>query len=341
MDNVNQSSEMNDSYEYIYDGLIVQCHLEKYDHISGICFIAICCFSFLGNGLLVYALARYEDLKRVTMLFLLYLAVFDLLFTMTLPFWAVDHLIEWIFGDFMCKVLTGAYFVGLYGSLMLLTAMTVDCFFFIVVRSQWFTWRRRLYCAKAAFVGSALISFGASMKEVLNSTVETEHSVRLCRSLSSDDDHVGYYTQFAMLFVLPLVIISLCYGKILHTIMSSSGRRRYKTVLVVFLIILAFVVCWGPYHVVLIVKPQKPIANCRLDQIFIACRILAYFHCCVNPLLFLIRARSRKILSTLLCCKPQHRSTEPSDRSSDPSYFNNHQRASIAIPQNVTELKSI
>ncbi|XP_026802139.2 C-C chemokine receptor type 5 [Pangasianodon hypophthalmus] len=341
----NVTDYQNDSYEYDYGDLITHCHLEKYDQITGVSYIAICCFSFLGNGMLLYALARFEDLKRVTMLFLLFLAFFDLLFTLTLPFWAVDHLKEWIFGDIACKILTGAYFVGIYGSLILLTAMTVDCFFFIVVRSQWFTRRRRLNCARAAFAGSWIISVGACLKEALSSEVKNVNSVHSCDTVPSPDDQAGYYTQFVMLFAIPLVIIILCYAKILHTLMSSSGQRRYKTLLVVLLIIMAFVVCWGPYHIVIILMPTHRNNDCakerQLQQTFVACRILAYFHCCINPLLFLIRGRSRKILSRLLFCQPQHRRFEPSDRSSDPSHFNIHQHFSMAIPQNVTELKSL
>lgn len=345
MKEMNLSDYLNDSYEYDYGEPISHCHLEKYDQITGICFIAISCFSFLGNGMLVYALARFEDLKRVTMLFLLCLAVFDLLFTLTLPFWAVENLTEWIFGEIACKILTGAYFVGIYGSLILLTAMTVDCFFFVVVRSKWFTRRRRLNCARAAFVGSWIISVAACLKDALASKVKAIYLIHTCDTSPSQDDQVGYYTQFVMLFVIPLVIIILCYSKILHTLMSSSGQRRYKTLLVVLLIILAFVVCWGPYHIAMIVMSYSDDGGCekkvQLNQMFVTCRILAYFHCCINPLLFLIRGRSRRILSRLLFCQPQQKNAEPSDRSSDPSHFNIHHRFSMPTPQNVTELKSL
>lgn len=346
MQELNLSDRLNDSYEYDYGDLIVHCQLEKYDQITGVCFIVISCFSFLGNILLLYSLARFEDLKRVTMLFLLCLAVFDLLFTLTLPFWAVENLKEWIFGSTACKILTGAYFVGIYGSLILLTAMTVDCFFFIVVRSKWLTRRRRLNCARTAFASSWIISIAACLKDALASEVKYVNSVRSCDSMpSSQDDQAGYYAQFVMLFAVPLVIIILCYGKILHTLMSSLGRRKYKTLLVVLLIILAFVACWGPYHVAVILMSYLADQGCeekiRLNQAFISCRVLAYSHCCINPLLFLIRGRSRKILSSLLFCRPQHRNADPSDKSSDPSHFNIQQRFSVQVPQNVTELKSL
>ncbi|KAF5902830.1 chemokine XC receptor 1-like [Clarias magur] len=306
---MNNSDDLNDSYVYEYGDLVVQCHLEEYDRITGISFIVICCFSFLGNSMLIYALARFEDLKRATMLFLLSLSVFDMLFTVTLPFWAADQLNEWTFGETMCKIVTAAYFVGIYGSLILLTAMTVDCFFFVVVRNQWFNRKRRLDCARAAVAASWIISVGACLKDALSSKVKNVNFIQSCDKVPSDDDEVGYYAQLVMLFAVPLLIITLCYGKILHTLMSSSGRRTYKTLLVVLLIIMAFVVCWGPYHVLMIMMTLQAGENCEnknlLYQAFVSCRILAYFHCCINPVLFLIRGRSRKILSRLLFCQAQ------------------------------------
>ncbi|KAK3513063.1 hypothetical protein QTP70_000948 [Hemibagrus guttatus] len=341
---MNFTDNLNDSYEYLYGDLVVHCHLEKYDQITGLSYIVICCFSFLGNGMLLYCLARFEDLKRVTMRFLFFLALFDMLFTLTVPFWAVENLLEWVFGVAACKILTGAYFVGIYGSLILLTAMTVDCFFFIVVRSQWFTYRRRLNCAKVAFAGSWIISVLASLKDALSSDVKEVNFIQTCDSTASKHDHAGYYTQLIMLFVIPLVIIILCYGKILHTLMSSTGRKRYKTFLVVLLIILAFVICWGPYHIIIILMPILSYTDCdksnQLNRAYIACRILAYSHCCINPLLFLIRGRPRRILSDFIFRHTQHRSHQASDRSSDPSHFI-QQHFSMPVPQNVTELKSL
>lgn len=345
MREMSSSDNLNYTYEDYGDLIKLEnCPLAEYNLITAVCFFVICCFSFLGNTMLLYSLVRFEDLKRVTMLFLLCLAVFDMLFTMTLPFWAIYNLkMKWIFEDLMCKVLTGAYFVGIYGSLILLTAMTVDCFLFIVVRGKWFTRRRRLICAKLAVACSWIISVSACLPDALHS----EGKNQSCKSMSPENNPAGYYTQFTMLFAIPLVIIVLCYGKILHTLMSSSGQRRYKTLLVVLLIIMAFVVCWGPYHFIIIMMPlfDHVMEDCnnkiKLNQTFVICRIIAYSHCCINPLLFLIRGRSKKFLSRLLFCQYQHRSGEASDRSSDPSHFSIHRHLSVAAPQTVTELKSL
>ncbi|XP_066513771.1 chemokine XC receptor 1-like [Hoplias malabaricus] len=348
------NSSVNDSYEYNYDGeeLITLCEQSSYAEITGGSYIVICIFSLIGNSLLLYGLARFEDLKRVTMLFILCLAVFDLLFTVTLPFWAVDNLHKWIFGDVACKILTGAYFVGIYGSLILLTAMTVDRFFAIVVRSQWLTRRRRLGLAKAACVGAWVISVGACLKDALTSNTQHIGFTKTCNASPSQGGHMEYYAQVILLFFLPLTVITFCYGKILHTLMSTSGKKKYRTVLVVLCIVVAFVICWGPYHILMIVQAEYHPKECdkktELNHALVACRILAYFHCCVNPLLYMLRGRSRKILSSLLFCSAELRQIQHQERHTEPSHSNLMQQSIVervdiftAKEQNQMELKTV
>lgn len=328
MDIGNSSTGLNETDEYVdygeygnEKGLVVLCELESYDEITAASYIVICCCSLFGNSLLLYSLARFKNLRRVTTVFILCLALFDLLFTLTLPFWAVDNLHQWIFGDVACKLLIGAYFVGIYGSLILLTAMTVDRFFTIVVRSPWLTRRRRLNGARAACVGAWVISIGACLKDALSSKSKVKGLSYICASSRSEADNTEYYAQLVLLFFLPLVIIVFCYGKILHTLMSTATKQKYRTVLVVLCIVVAFIVCWGPYHVLMIIntlhKPKECQEKAKLNQAYVACRILAYGHCCVNPLLYMLRGRSRKVLHSLLCCSSESRqdqqNTEPSN----------------------------
>ncbi|NAV92164.1 hypothetical protein FGF77_24465, partial [Salmonella sp. gx-f7] len=73
--------------------------LFNFDTISGAFFVLIFILSITGNCLLLCVLAMYENLKTVTDLFVLNLACSDLIFTVTLPFWAVHLLHHWVFGE--------------------------------------------------------------------------------------------------------------------------------------------------------------------------------------------------------------------------------------------------
>uniref|UniRef100_A0A4W5LWN1 G-protein coupled receptors family 1 profile domain-containing protein n=1 Tax=Hucho hucho TaxID=62062 RepID=A0A4W5LWN1_9TELE len=252
------------------------------------------------NGLLLVAMCRYEDLRRVTNMFILNLLTSDLLFTLTLPFWAVYQLSHWMFGDLACKLLTGAYFTGLYSSMMLLTSMTVyRCV--IVVKSRWTAVpRRRLRYAWAACTASWVVSLAASVSDAISSQVqEVENGTFTCEfSLGTTNEKLGYYLQVSLLFVLPLIIIILCYSAILRTVLVTATRRRHRTVLVVFCIVVAFFVCWAPYNLIIFVLSVYTPVDCgvkqRLHVVFIVCRIVAYAHCFLNPALYMLSHSFRR-----------------------------------------------
>ncbi|CDQ89220.1 unnamed protein product [Oncorhynchus mykiss] len=101
---VNETSSVNDSNytdeDYGDKQLILLCdEVGGLEEVTAGCFLVIFLLSVTGNGLLLVALCRYEDLRRVTNMFILNLLISDLLFTLTLPFWAVYQLSHWMFGD--------------------------------------------------------------------------------------------------------------------------------------------------------------------------------------------------------------------------------------------------
>ncbi|XP_034038498.1 C-C chemokine receptor type 3-like [Thalassophryne amazonica] len=121
-----------------YNGRIEDCDMRRHlqlhlsPHSSFLSFVVI--LSLLANLLVLVILVKYENLKSLTNLFILNMACSDLIFTITLPFWAVYYLNHWVFGVFLCHFVEAAYFVGMYSSIILLTAMTVDRFATVVLR---------------------------------------------------------------------------------------------------------------------------------------------------------------------------------------------------------------
>lgn len=72
----------------------------------------------LGNVVVVVILTKYKRLRIMTNIYLLNLAISDVLFLFTLPFWI--HYVrwnEWVFGHRMCKLLSGLYYMGLYSEI--------------------------------------------------------------------------------------------------------------------------------------------------------------------------------------------------------------------------------
>ncbi|TEA23945.1 hypothetical protein DBR06_SOUSAS21910023, partial [Sousa chinensis] len=87
----------------------------------------------LGNVVVVVILTKYNKLRIMTNIYLLNLAISDLLFLFTLPFWI--HYIgwnEWVFGYHMCKLLSGLYYMGLYSEIFFIILLTIDRYLAIV-----------------------------------------------------------------------------------------------------------------------------------------------------------------------------------------------------------------
>ena len=160
--------------KYTVDDNEYFCELINFDTISGAIFIPIFIFSLIGNSLLICVLFIYEKMKNATNLFILNLTCSNLVFTFTLPFWAVYYLHHWVFGDFLCKLVTAANFLGLYSSIILLTAMTVDRFVTVVLNTGRGSQLKRERCAIAACAAAWVISIGASVSDAVKVQAKVE-----------------------------------------------------------------------------------------------------------------------------------------------------------------------
>lgn len=302
--------EENDSSDVEYS-----CEMYDFSTITGALFLLIFIISVTCNSLLLFVLARYEDLKNITNIFVLNLACSDLVFTLTLPFWAVYHLHHhWVFGDFLCKFVTAAYFVGLYSSIIVLTAMTVDRFVTVVMHNWLSTPVMRKRCAVGACAAAWIISIGASLSDAIPTEVNARNNIYICEAAVTPELQTAYYLQVSLLFFLPFVIIIFCYSAILKTVLQTSNRKRHRTVIVVLSIVAVFFLCWGPYNIVLFLNfLYKPNGCKEIKGLYITfhiSRILAFSHCCMNPLLYML---SQKLREHLLhhfrceCLKREHK----------------------------------
>ncbi|XP_071375504.1 chemokine XC receptor 1 [Centroberyx affinis] len=330
-----------------YDGGEVEylCEEEMYfGSINAAFFFLIFIFSVIGNGLLLCVLFCYEDKKKVTNLFVLNLACSDLVFTLTLPFWAIDFLSHWVFGDFACKFLIAAYFVGLYSSVILLTAMTVDRFATVVL--QWpSSLVKRQRCAMGACALAWVISIAACLSDAINTKVEV-HREDFFTCEASTEDKLGYYLQVSLLFFLPFAIIVFCYSAILRTVLHAATRQKHRTVVVVLCIVVVFFMCWGPYNMLIFIlslyEPQDCNVRERLNLTFDIFRLLAYSHCCMNPMLYMLSQKFRRHLVCLLHCGNAKRKEREKEKSIGQSTSNVIQHAAVksldVIGRNSAEL---
>ncbi|KAJ7322576.1 hypothetical protein JRQ81_018863 [Phrynocephalus forsythii] len=86
--------------DFYYDDSATPCPgvtVQKFaSHVLPPLYTFVFIFGLLGNALVVLIIIRYKKLKSMTDIYLLNLAISDLLFIALLPFWAYHAAHEWI-----------------------------------------------------------------------------------------------------------------------------------------------------------------------------------------------------------------------------------------------------
>lgn len=91
-------------------------------------YLVVCVLGLVGNLLALLLLHSHHRSHPSSIdCFVLSLALTDLQFVLTLPFWAVDTALDfrWPFGRVMCKIVSSVTTLNMYASVFFLTAMSV------------------------------------------------------------------------------------------------------------------------------------------------------------------------------------------------------------------------
>ncbi|XP_059199952.1 chemokine (C-C motif) receptor 12a [Centropristis striata] len=285
--------------------------------------------SYLGNGLVLLIIFKYEKLTTVTNIFLLNLVLSNLLFASSLPFWATYHLYEWIFGIALCKMVSAAYFIGFYSSILFLTLMTFDRYLAVVHAVAAAKSRKKAYAVIASVVVWC-ISIVASIKElVLQNVWESPLNGWICEESGYEESTMeqwrllSYYQQFLVFFLLPLFMVMYCYISITVRILSTRMKEKCRAIKLIFVIIFTFFGCWTPYNIVILLRAiqiSSPSENgdpCavteRLDYALYVTRNIAYLYCCISPMFYTFvgkkfQSHFRRLIAKRIPCLKRHMS---------------------------------
>lgn len=280
----------NYSYEDVFNESNV-CEMGNYfvfyTHLSTVLYTLAFLLSLLGNSLVLWILFKYENLTSLTNIFIINLSVSDLAFSCMLPFWAVDQSFGWIFGEFLCKAANAVFSIGYYSGVFFLTLMTILRYLAVVnplstLRSQTQCWG--FLVSLAVWTGSTVIV----VPEVIHTTVQENLGDKICDYDDWTWKKVDIY-QRNVLFLLSFGAIVFCYFKILIILLRSRSRRKHRTVKLILTIVLAFFLSWAPYNILSFLT-TFPSPTCQYEKdfnlAFYISRKIAFFHCCLNPVLY-------------------------------------------------------
>ncbi|XP_056305510.1 chemokine (C motif) receptor 1a, duplicate 1 [Danio aesculapii] len=254
-------------------------------------FSIVVVMSCIGNVLVLIILALYESLKSLTNVFILNLALSDLLFTFGLPFWASYFIHGWTFGEIGCKAVKFLFYVGFYSSVLFLTLMTIQRYMAVVhPLSDW----EKCRCFSVAPIIIWMMSGTAALVGALQSKVMKDLNNTYCEYESIPVKLGIAYFQNAFFFAA-FLIMGFCYGRMLQTITKARTSKRHKTVRLIFCIALVFFIGWTPYNIAMFLRSLTdqnipPFTICEVsktvDYAYYFSRLLAFSHCCLNPVFY-------------------------------------------------------
>nr|6QZH_A Chain A, C-C chemokine receptor type 7,Sialidase A,C-C chemokine receptor type 7 [synthetic construct] len=189
----------------------------------------ICFVGLLGNGLVVLTYIYFKRLKTMTDTYLLNLAVADILFLLTLPFWAYSAAKSWVFGVHFCKLIFAIYKMSFFSGMWLLLCISIDRYVAIVQAVSAHRHRARvLLISKLSCVGIWILATVLSIPELLYSDLQRSSSEQAMRC-SLITEHVEAFitiqvAQMVIGFLVPLLAMSFCYLVIISKLHALTEK---------------------------------------------------------------------------------------------------------------------
>ncbi|XP_070543129.1 somatostatin receptor type 4-like [Ptychodera flava] len=254
----------------------------------------------IGNGLVIYLILRHKNMKTVPNMYILNLAAADFLFILVIIFLAVPYVTkDWPFGEVMCKLVTGIDGMNMFTGIFTLTAMSVDRYL-AIVHAVWSQNHRTIFHAQVICILLWLVSIAVTIPLWMYATAQQFPGMPSTQcNVNGPFWVMNLFSQlsFAVGFVLPLVVIMICYTQILiHLAKSSKRQSRYsksklgRVGLMILMAVAVFVICWLPFWTIrlYLMSGSAGDGNSRmaLNFAYYASQCLTYANSSLNPVVY-------------------------------------------------------
>uniref|UniRef100_A0A1A8FHF3 Formyl peptide receptor 3 n=1 Tax=Nothobranchius korthausae TaxID=1143690 RepID=A0A1A8FHF3_9TELE len=324
----------------------VKAVMEK---ISIVIYTMTVVFGLTGNSLVIWV-AGFKLKRKVTNVWLVNLAIADLIFCITRVFSLTKKLFfdHWPFGVFLCKFNSFFKYANMFCSVFLLAIISLDRM--LCVCRPVLTKRHRTLCAArvvALLIWITSILFSSPF--FIHRQVYKENNETKCSLKVKEEDvtikYALYIIRFLCGFVFPFVVILICY------VVAGIGIRRTRLsgksrpLRILASLVIAFFLCWAPYHCLQLVKMVDS-KNAVLKVWQPLASSLAYFNSCVNPLLYFcmgigIGGRFKQSVMTIyrkaLADDGEGQTSQSNERSLEESVASKHNLSVVANPAVVSE----
>uniref|UniRef100_A0A8C5G8A2 Relaxin-3 receptor 1-like n=1 Tax=Gouania willdenowi TaxID=441366 RepID=A0A8C5G8A2_GOUWI len=289
--------------------------------VVSVVYFVVATAGVLGNLLVMFLLYSTHTITTGNINFFVFnLALAQLLFSLALPFWAVEAAMDysWPFGLNMCKAVSLLTGLNVFASCFFLTAMSL---------------MRYCYVASALKPSASLCSRSSTSPLVTAFIWATALIAAAPRAVFADLRLVGndtaclyrfpkgtawlginHLVRVLLGFLLPHAIILLSYLLLLrflcrHKLKGSHSRRNADISKSVAVVVLSFCACWFPYNILTLwgvliqldIVDFSPSFYLTHTYFFPLANCLAFTSSCFNPVIYcLVRKEYRMALNNVV-----------------------------------------
>ncbi|XP_006001382.1 atypical chemokine receptor 4 [Latimeria chalumnae] len=249
-----------------------------------------------GNSTLVAVYAYYKKLKTMTDVFIVNLAVADLLLLFTLPFWVMDTVNGWVVGTAMCKINSALLVMNFSCGMLFLACISVDRYC-AITRMTTFKATGKICWVVCSTVW--LVAVFLSLPDLIFSIVQENNDRNECRSIFPNQLARPVKASILILevlfsFVIPFTVMVTCYSAVARTLTRTPNVKKCKAFKVLVAVVGVFIVTQLPYNIVKTYRAFDTmylfVLDCSISKTLdIAMQVtesIALFHSCLNPVLY-------------------------------------------------------
>ncbi|XP_066494151.1 chemerin-like receptor 1 [Tiliqua scincoides] len=251
-----------------------------------------------GNGLVIF-ITGFRMKKTVHTIWILNLAIADFTFSFFLLFSIVHVSLEfhWPFGEALCKLSHIMVFLNLFASIYILVVISIDrCI--SVWCPVWAQNHRTPRLASFVALGVWILALVLCSPKLyfMKSYYSDEEPKAFCNRHYDLEFMEGIGTfyawfsiRFIFSFIIPFSVIAVCYGAIVVRLRRDRLSQSSRPFKVITAVIVAFLVCWFPYHIFSFLHGKASyehrMSMVEFSGLLLSCT-LGFFNSCLNPVLY-------------------------------------------------------
>lgn len=280
----------------------------------------------VGNIIALFAFLCIHQKRNSIQVYLLNVAIADLLLIFCLPFRILYHIRNntWMFGRILCKIVGTLFYMNMYISIVLLGLISLDRYVKInksVKRPNMLTTTRSIHICcivwAVALTGFSLVVVPSLFTSEVNNSTLCFHYRHKKNAMT--EAILNYIIVIIFWTVFFLLILS--YVKIAKNLLKISRKRanfpnavKYtQTARNSFIVLIIFTVCFVPYHIFRFVYITSQLQNpsCYWKGVIHTCNevmlIFSSFNSCLDPVMYFLMSRSVRKTVLQLICRRIHR----------------------------------